>query len=66
MNIMRKIIIIIYVFFLKEINLLIQVSNTIAINIEWKVLKTLKDDAKFELIAKMIDSRRTQDIDEMI
>ena len=35
------------------------VNNTIDINIESKVLKTLEDDAASKLIAKMIDSRPT-------
>ena len=46
-------------FFLKEINLLIQVNNTIYRNTESKVLKTLEDDTTSSLIAKMIDSVAT-------
>ena len=41
---------------LKEINLLIQVSNTIDKNIESKVLKALENDTTSRLIAKMINS----------
>ena len=42
--------------FFKEINLFIQVSNTINRNTKSKVIKTLGDDAASRLIEKMIDS----------
>ena len=46
-------------FFKREINLLLQISNTIDINTKSKVLKTLENDTVSRLIVKKAGSKST-------